>query len=282
MGERNFAVLETFLAAVESTMPRSHSPEIAMKNSLFLSCFVGILAIAPVTRAENLTHLSQLLSTRSCNNCDLIGTGLVNAKLGGYDLRGSDLRQANLSRANLSMADLRGVDFTGASLVGANLAGANLEGAILDGADLREAYLSGANLTNASINTYFITRAVGLLESSHSAERLYQWGFIEAESNNHRMAIAYFDAAAQEKPEDGAIYLSRAISHFQLKNYIAAQQDASLARSLFAAQGIQAGVDASDRMTAQIELALNPEEESGNTFGDIVSSVTSLLFNLFF
>lgn len=252
------------------------------KSLLLLSSLVSFLAIAPVTHAENLTHLSQLLSTRRCNNCDLIGTGLVNAKLGGYDLRGSDLRQANLSRANLSMADLRGVDFTGASLVGANLAGANLEGAILDGADLREAYLSGANLTNASINTYFITRAVGLLEANHSAERLYQWGFIESESNNQRMAIAYFDAAAEAAPDNGAIYLSRSISHFQIKNYIAAQQDAAFARTLFASQGIQAGVDASDRMTAQIEYALNPEDNSSNSFGNVVSSVTSLLFNLFF
>ncbi|WP_041763248.1 pentapeptide repeat-containing protein [[Leptolyngbya] sp. PCC 7376] len=253
-----------------------------MKKSLFLSCFVGILAIAPVTRAENLSHLSQLFSTRSCQNCDLTATGLVNAKLGRVDLTGSDLRQANLSGADLSLANLSGADLTGASLAGANMAGANLEGAILDGADLRGTYLSGANFTNTSLNTYYVTRAVGLLEANVSAERLYQWGFIESESNNHRMAITYYNYAADIDPDNGAIYLSRAIASFKLKDYYSAQQDVTFARSLFEARGSQVGIDASDRLLAQIDLAVNPDSGSGNSFGNVVGTITSMLFRLFF
>ncbi|OKH19010.1 pentapeptide repeat-containing protein [[Limnothrix rosea] IAM M-220] len=253
-----------------------------MKKSLLLSSLIGMLAIAPVTRAENLTHLSQLLSTRRCNNCSLISTGLVNAKLGGADISGSDLRQANLSRADLSMANLSGADLTGASLAGANLAGANLEGANLDGADLRGAYLAGANFKNTSLNTYYITRAVGLMDSTTSAERLYQWGFIESESSNHRMAIAYYNQAAKFAPDNGAIYLSRAIANFKLKDYYRAQQDVNFARTLFAASGSTVGVEASDRLTEQIELALNPDTGSGNSFGNVVGTITTMLLRLFF
>lgn len=253
-----------------------------MKKSLFLSCLIGSLAIAPGVRAENLNDLSKLFSTRQCNNCDLTGTGLVNAKLGRVQLRGTDLRQANLSRADLSLADLRGADLTGASLVGANLAGANLEGAILDGADLRGAYLSGANFTNTSLNTYYIHRAVGLLEAPVSAERLYQWGFIEAESDNYRVAITYYDAAASQEPDNGAIYLSRAIARFRLRDFVMAQRDAEFARSLFTSQNVAVGVDASDQLLNEINLAINPDTDSGNSFGNVLGSITTLLLRLFF
>lgn len=252
-----------------------------MKKSLLVSCLVSVLAIAPVTMAENLSDLSKLLSTRKCFNCDLTATGLVNAQLGRAEIRNSDLRQANLSGANLSLADLRGSDLTGASLSGANLAGANLEGTILDGADLRGAYLSGANFTNTSINTYYVHRTVGLLEAPVSAERLYQWGFIESESNNHQMAITYYNAAANQDPNNGAIYLSRAIARFRLKDFASSAQDAAFAQALFTTQGSAAGVDASQRLLDEIEIAQNPDSGSGN-FGNVLGTVTSLLFRLFF
>lgn len=252
-----------------------------MKKSLFLSCLVTVLAIAPVTRAENLSHLSQLLSTRKCFNCDLAATGLVNAKLGRAEIRNTDFRQANLSGADLSLADLRGSDFTGASLAGANLAGANLEGTILDGADLRGAYLSGANFNNTSINTYYIHRTVGLLEAPVSAERLYQWGFVESESNNHRVAITYYDAAANQDPDNGAIYLSRAIARYRLKDFANSSRDAAFAQALFLGQGSVAGVNASQKILDEIEVAQNPDNGSGG-FGNVLGTVTSLLFRLFF
>lgn len=253
-----------------------------MKKSLFASCLIGMLAIAPVTKAENLNDLSRLLSTRQCQNCDLVSTGLVNAKLGRADLRGADLRQANLSRSDLSMADLRGADLRGASLLGANLAGANLEGANLDGADLREAYLSGANFTNTSLRTFYISRAVGLLEAPVSAEQLYQWGYIEGESKNHRMAIAYYDAAANLDPTNGAIYLSRAIAKFRLRDFLYAQQDAQFAQALFESKGSQVGMDVSQKLLEEIEVAMNPDTGSQQTFGTVLGTIGSVLLRLFF
>lgn len=59
-----------------------------MKKLLFTACCVLPLAIAPQVRAENLTHLSQLLSSRQCQNCQLTRSGLANARLDGADLRG--------------------------------------------------------------------------------------------------------------------------------------------------------------------------------------------------
>lgn len=253
-----------------------------MKKSLFASCLIGFLAIAPVTSAENLNDLSKLLSTRQCQNCDLAATGLANAKLGRANLRGADLRQANLSRADLSLADLRGANLTGASLVGANLAGANLEGAIFDGADLREAYLSGANFTNTSLRTFYISRTVGLLEANVSAEQLYQWGFIEGESKNYRMAIIYYDAAAKQDPGNGAIYLSRAIARYHLRDFLYARQDAEFAKTIFTSNNSSVGIDVSDKLLAEIELAVNPDSGNENTVGNILGTISSVLLRLFF
>ncbi|BAW95653.1 TPR domain containing protein [[Synechococcus] sp. NIES-970] len=269
-------------AQIHGLQLQSFPPRFPMKKLLLAAGCLSTLAIAAPVRAENLTHLSQLLSSRQCQNCQLNRSGLANARLDGADLRGADLRQANLSRADLSLADLRGANLSGASLVGANLAGANLEGATLDGADLREAYLAGANFTNTSLRTFYIARAIGLLEAPVSAEQFYQWGYVEGESKNHRMAIAYYDAAANREPENGAIYLSRAISHYQLRDFGAAQQDATFAQNLFTRQGSAVGIDASQKLLDEIDLALNPRQNSGNTVGNIFSAISSLLLRFFF
>lgn len=254
-----------------------------MKKIVWISCLLGIVAIAPVANAEDLNDLTKLLATGECQNCDLSASGLVNARLGRADLSGSDLRQANLSRTDLSLANLAGADLTGASLAGANLAGANLEGAILDGADLRGAYLAGVNFKNASLNTYYIEGTIGLLNSGVSSERLYQWGFIEAESNNHRGAIAYYDAAIDADPDNGAILLSRAIARYRLKDYAMAKEDASAARVLFEQQGVAVGIDASDKLLAEVELALNPKNASSdNSFASTLGSISMMLLRLFF
>jgi uncharacterized protein YjbI with pentapeptide repeats len=253
-----------------------------MKKTVLMSCLLGMLAIAPGVKAEDLNDLSNLLATRQCQSCDLTAAGLVNAKLGRANLSGSDLRQANLSGADLSLANLSGADLTGASLAGANLAGANLEGAILDAADLRGAYLSGVNFKNTSLETYYIQGTVGLLNAGVSAEKFYQWGFIEAESNNHRGAIAYYDAAIAADPQNGAILLSRAIARYRLKDYTIAQQDATAARVLFEKQGFTVGVEASDRLLAEVELALNPKSSSDNSFGSTLAGISMMLLRLFF
>ena len=80
---------------------------LAMGVSLLLGSWVsGSGAIA-----ANPDHVTRLVETRACPDCDL-----------------------------------RGAELTGAYLRYANLRGANLAGARLNGADLRDAYLGQANL----------------------------------------------------------------------------------------------------------------------------------------
>ncbi len=254
-----------------------------MNKPLFISCLVSVLAIAPMANAENLTDLSVLLSTGSCLNCDLVQGGFFNAKLGRAVLRGSDLRQANLSRADLSLADLRGVDLRGASLVGANLAGADLEGALLDGADLREAYLVGANFKDASINTPYITRAVGLLDYPGSIEQMYRWGFVEAQNKNYQMAITYYDRAISMDPSFAVAHLSRAMARYQLRDFVTAQRDAEIALNLFEQEQSVVGIDVATRLLDEIEVAQNPDKGSdGGGIGTVFSAIASFALRLFF
>lgn len=78
-----------------------------------------------------------LLSSRSCENCQLLG-----ADVSGLDLSGADLEAG---------VDLKGANLTGATLTNTNLSYASLEQAILDQVSGAMVNLSGAFLTNASL-----------------------------------------------------------------------------------------------------------------------------------
>jgi hypothetical protein len=120
--------------------------------------------------------LQKLLTTKSCESCDLRGVSLIgvdlssvsliNADLSGAQLQGSKLNAANFSGADLSGANLTEVSAVGTSFVGANLqktmltkaslvytnlAKAQLNDAILQKTDLQGANLVGVDLTGAKI-----------------------------------------------------------------------------------------------------------------------------------
>ena len=61
-----------------------------LATTLFFSLSTPLLA-------ENLSHLSQLLSTKECPFCDLSGSGLVMSNLAGAKLNGANLSQAAIS-----------------------------------------------------------------------------------------------------------------------------------------------------------------------------------------
>lgn len=87
--------------------------------------------------------VGKLLTTRSCEGCDLSRTNLAGAKLSGVKLSRANLKGADLSVADLSHADLRHADLSGAGLYRANLSGADLRDANLSGAHFLLANLSG-------------------------------------------------------------------------------------------------------------------------------------------
>lgn len=130
---------------------------------------------APVG-AANPADVKQLLQTKQCPNCDLVGadlrsdTGinLSGANLSGANLSGARLPKANLQGANLNNAILIDTDLVVANLSKADLRGAQLRGATLNfaylskadlsGADLRDATLKGAVLSSANLNNANLNR----------------------------------------------------------------------------------------------------------------------------
>jgi len=115
------------------------------------------------------SNITTLVSTRTCNRCDLQG-----ANLSGLDLHGVSLQDANLSHADLTNANLSGANasravFASATLIGTNLTGATLtqayfhsDGAIPGGGGTQypAANLSSANLTNARLDNAVLTGVV--------------------------------------------------------------------------------------------------------------------------
>ncbi|AFZ44443.1 pentapeptide repeat protein [Halothece sp. PCC 7418] len=246
--------------------------------------FLTVLLSPSVALAENLTDLNQLLSTQTCQHCNLVNAGLVRAELAGAQLQGANLTNANLSRANLTGADLRGANLTGASLHGANLTGANLTGAILNQTDLRKAYLNNAQLENTTLETAYIRGAIGVPTSASSAKQFYKLAAAEAEAGNYEAALEYCNLAIRLDPEYAAAYLGRGVARYRLGDQVGATQDAEIALELFTQQENEIGVQASQQFMKAVEIASQPRDSNGGGGGlnRLFTTVGSLLMRFFF
>ena len=240
------------------------------------------MSIFAPTQAENLSHISQLLSSKKCIECDLSGSGLVMANLSGAQLSRADLRHANLSRANLSGADLSGADLSGASLAGANLTGANLMGASLNGTDLRNAYLVNANLVGVALETAHIQGAIGMPNYAGTPEQFYTWAVQEAEKGNFTAAIKHYNRALNLDPNFAPAYLGRGLVQYRIGKETAAMADAVLAAKLFEEQENLSGYQASHNFIQGIELVRNASETDGgaSNMQRFLGGVGSLLLRL--
>jgi len=231
-----------------------------MMQRFALVSAVVALAIATAARAEDLQHVSQLLSTGECALCDLSGAGLVHADLRRAQLRGADLRDANLSRANLSGADLSGADLRGASLLGANLQGANLSGANLISADLRDAYLVDANFTNVQLELAYLQGAIGIPETALDSEYFYSLGVAETADGNYLAAAEFYERAIALDANYAPAYLGRSIAAYRQGADAAAIADAQTAIDLFAEQEDTRGVQAATELLYFVQYAGQPRE----------------------
>ena len=210
-----------------------------MKRTLTAIATLTTLTLATPAGAENLQHISQLLSTKECYRCDLVDAGLVMADLAGAKLGGANLVQANLSRANLSGADLRGANLAGASLNGANLAGADLSGANLTGVDLRDAYLGNANLEGVNLESAYIEGTIGIPATAGTPKLFYKWGVLEMNTGNYQAAIENYQKALTLDTEYAPAYLGRALARYNAGDEAGATKDAQMASILFEKQGAE-------------------------------------------
>lgn len=250
-----------------------------MNIKLLTTTILIALSYAPLTKAENISHTNQLLSTNQCPLCDLSNAGLVMANLRNANLSGADLSRANLSRADLSGANLSGADLSGASLNGTNLMAANLSGANLSGVDLREANLNNANLVDAIVDTTYIQGAEGIPNHAGTPEQFQTWAIAEGARGNYQSAIRFYNQALSVKPEFAEAYLGRGVARYRLGDLAGAFQDGQVAAQLFEAQTNEPGLEASQQFLSGIEMAVNPpqNQSGGSGFKKILMSVGSLV-----
>jgi hypothetical protein len=140
--------------------------------------FILVAIVAPlwasVAQAANPEHITQLLTTKECNACDLSGADLV-----GADLAGAKLEGANLNAANLTGTDLTGANLTRASLAGGNLVGANLQRANLNETSFVYANLALVQLNNAVLNKTDL-QAANLMGADFLGARVTKSSFVAA------------------------------------------------------------------------------------------------------
>ncbi len=252
-----------------------------LQNLLFTSLMAVAFTPIPVN-GENLTHISQLLRTRECQDCDLTNAGLVMADLRDANLVGADLTRANLSRANLQGANLTNANLSGASFHGANLTGANLTGAILDYTDLRNAYVVDADFEDTDLTTTYINGAVGIPSGAVSAEQFYQWALIEDERGNYSQALQHYHSALELDPQFSSAYLARGVVQARYGRNAIALNDFQTAQKLFKQQENEEGYNISSNF---IELLKNKEESNqqnktrgSSRFVQTINGIMPLLF----
>lgn len=97
--------------------------------------------------------VTMLISTDSCEYCNLAGVDFSGLSLAHVKLSNANLNGAILSGADLSGADLRNASLQGAYLISANLDAANLCSAQLNGSQgvTQAATLTGAHLRNTNL-----------------------------------------------------------------------------------------------------------------------------------
>lgn len=256
------------------------------KQIILITAILANLAIPTRISAENINHLSQLLNTKKCENCDLTNAGLVMANLTGANLAGANLVGANLSRANLTGANLTGANLSGASLYGANLSGANLSGANLTGADFRNTYLVNANFQNTNLSSAYVQGAIGMPETAAQAEQFYLWALQEDKKGNYPTAIKYYTQAIELDPDLAPAYLGRAIIKSRYGNINTAIEDGEKAQELFESQENAEGYALSTRFIQLAQARSEFEAKNGNQgnpqFVQIVNTIAPMLFKFLF
>lgn len=256
-----------------------------LKLSTFATTILLLSGLTSIANAENISHVQQLISTKSCLQCDLSRAGLATNDLTGAKLGGANLAGANLSRANLTGADLRGANLSGASLYGANLSGADLRGANVNSTDLRTAYFANANLQGIDVRTAYLEGATGLPKTLGTAEDFYKWGFAESQKNDFLSAIEHYTMAIDLKPQLADAYLARAMAKFQLQDDVGATKDAFIAQRLYSSQSSTQGSQIAHAFLVKIELASKPtpiDTNAGNgNMVDLITGLSSLLLKFF-
>ncbi len=247
-----------------------------MKFTTIATTLLLLTSFAATAHAENLSHTRQLLSTKSCEKCDLSGVGLVLNDLAGANLSKANLVGANLSRTNLAGADLRGANLAGASLFGANLTGADLRGANLNGTDLRSAYLNNANVSGVDVKGAYLQGAIGMSTSLGTADDFYKWGFAEWQKNDFASAVDRYSQAIALKPEFPGAYLGRAMAKLRLQDTAGATKDAMMAERQFFAQANRPGVQTAQALIQKIQVTNQPTEPGGAGNGNVVDLITGL------
>ncbi|ABM39377.1 pentapeptide repeat protein [Polaromonas naphthalenivorans CJ2] len=121
-----------------------------------LTCYsggFGSTGWTPQSMQIAVDTVTMVISTDSCEYCNLAGVDFSGVNLTNVKLSYANLNGAILSNIDLSGADLRSVSLQGAYLINANLDGANLCAAQLNGSQgvTQAATLTGAHLRNTNL-----------------------------------------------------------------------------------------------------------------------------------
>ena len=131
-------------------------------------------------KAYNEKELKVALSTKTCENCNLVGINMKDGNLSLSGIHGTNLDKANFSYSNLNGCDFRGLNLSESNLQYSSMNGMYLSRANLEKADMRYAQAKGSdfcktNLKDASLQNTDFSGSIFLdiknLETAHCNEK---------------------------------------------------------------------------------------------------------------
>jgi uncharacterized protein YjbI with pentapeptide repeats len=169
-----------------------------------------------------------LLSTKSCEHCQLQGVNLSKIDLSGLDLLGADLTGANLTgiTANQTIFEQaildRALGLAGGNLTGARLAGAKLRGAdlsktalpsVIDGADFTGATLTGVKLENIRMKRTVLDKVIGFAGADLSQVAFTNASLRQVNLSGAKLYGASFSSADLEGSNLSGAFLTKDPAH---------------------------------------------------------------------
>ncbi|WP_108945980.1 pentapeptide repeat-containing protein [Shewanella halifaxensis] len=147
----------TFLVTTPDNASQSDGNSVNYSMISKLLSTIGNTLINPAYADTSDDNVTTLISTNSCQNCDLSGADLNNATLTFADLSGADLSDAILTNVDLFESTLTGTNFSGADMSNGDFRGSEMTYADLSNANLTGAYFSSAQLSPADLDNATVT-----------------------------------------------------------------------------------------------------------------------------
>ena len=201
---------------------------------IFLSCF---FLKSNGQEKYSIKDLSHLITTNSCNKCNLEGIDLVNKDFSNAQITNSNLKNANLSGGYLDNINFYGTDLSGSSFKNTSLRNANFQKSTLNDTDFQYADFTNATFDFEGLSKSSWGYSLGVKKEHDNFENFYNKAVKYYLKKDYIYSIKLFSLAIDKNPLSIESFLSRAIINFNLGRDVQCLEDLKRSNELMINSG---------------------------------------------